>query len=250
MTGKGSDPNRLPSEDAQQRFWNEWNEKYRGVTYDPNVDPPTRRRQDTALAWVQQLALKNPRILDLGCATGWLTDQLAAFGSAVGIDIADASIREARQRFPRVRFECTDLVSSREWNGAFDIVVSLETLSHVVDQRKFIERTREALRPGGYLILTTQNRVVFERRSDVTPLAPGQIRQWLSPHQLRRLLKDDFRILHLTTLIPEGRLGFLRVVNSTRLKRVLCRFVSSGSMDRAKERFGLGQTIAVLAQRN
>jgi len=240
----------MPSDAAQQRFWNEWNAKFRGVGYDPKSDPPTRRRQDTALMWVRQLGLAQPRILDLGCATGWLTNQLAAYGSAIGIDIADASITEARQRFPGARFECTDISSTQDKVEEFDIVVSLETLSHVVDQQRFIRRMKEVLKPGGYLILTTQNRLVFERRSDVTPLAPGQIRQWLSPLQLRRLLRDDFTILTLTSLIPEGSLGFLRIVNSPRLNRLVGRFVPARLLDRAKEQVGLGQTIAVLARRN
>ena len=240
----------LPAEAEQQRFWNEWNAKFRGAGYDPSIDPPTMKRRDTVLDWIRQLGLRQPRILDLGCATGWLTSQLAEFGHVVGTDIADASIREARDRYPHIPFECGDFSNSNQEHEGFDIVVSLETLSHVGDQRAFVKRIRDVLKPGGYLILTTQNRLVFERRTDVTPVAVGQIRRWVSPGELRRLLRDDFVIRRLTTLLPEGGLGFLRVVNSTRVNRLLGRFVSRSSIERAKERLGLGQTIAVLAQRS
>ena len=98
----------IPQEAAQQRFWNEWNAKNRGAGYDPSVDAPTKRRRDVVLDWVRELGLRNGRVLDLGCATGWLTHQLAEFGEVVGTDIADASICEARQRYPGVRFECED----------------------------------------------------------------------------------------------------------------------------------------------
>jgi 2-polyprenyl-3-methyl-5-hydroxy-6-metoxy-1,4-benzoquinol methylase len=240
----------IPSEAAQQRFWNEWNAKHRGAGYDPSVDPPTMRRRDTVLRWIQQLGLNEPRILDLGCATGWLTSQLARFGRVVGTDIADASIREARQRYPHIAFECRDFSKSNQVEEVFDIVVSLETLSHVADQKAFIERIWAVLKPGGYLILTTQNRFVFERRTDVTPVAVGQIRQWVTPGELRRLLRGRFTIRHFTTLLPEGELGVLWVINSTRLNRLLGRLVSRGSIERTKERLGFGQTIAVLAQRS
>jgi SAM-dependent methyltransferase len=239
----------LPDDADQQRFWNEWNAKFRGPQYDPSADPPTMKRRETALEWIRQLRLPGPRILDVGCATGWLTCQLAEFGPVVGTDIADASIREARERYPHIAFECEDFSSSGGSSEEFDVVVTLETLSHVSDQPAFIKRIRDVLKPGGYLILTTQNRVVFERRADVTPLAPGQIRRWVSPLELRRLLRDDFVIRRFTTLLPEGGLGFLRLVNSTRVNRLLGRFVSRTSLDRTKERLGLGQTIVVLAQR-
>lgn len=239
----------LPGEAAQQRFWNEWNAKHRGTGYNPNIDPPTMRRRDTVLQWIRQLGLNQPRILDLGCATGWLTDQLAEFGEVVGTDIADASISEARRRYPQIRFECEDFSNSNWASEEFDIVVSLETLSHVADQLTFIGRIKDVLKPGGYLMLTTQNRFVFERRGDVSPLQVGQIRRWVSSGELRELLGDDFVIRRFATLLPEGHLGILRVVNSTRINRLLGRIISRPSIERTKERLGFGQTIAVLAQR-
>jgi 2-polyprenyl-3-methyl-5-hydroxy-6-metoxy-1,4-benzoquinol methylase len=240
----------IPGDAAQQRFWNEWNSNYRGEGYDPTVDPATMRRRDTVIQWIRQLGLNRPRILDLGCATGWLTVQLAELGEVVGTDLADASIREARQRYPHIPFECADFSKTNLPNGAFDIVVSLETLSHVADQGAFLERVSEILKPGGYLILTTQNRFVFERRADVMALAEGQIRHWVSPGQLRRLLRPKFTIRRFTTLMPEGHLGILHLVNSAKLNHLLGRFVSPGTIQRTKEMMGIGQTIAVLAQRS
>jgi 2-polyprenyl-3-methyl-5-hydroxy-6-metoxy-1,4-benzoquinol methylase len=249
-TSAGKAPvEQLPAEADQQRFWNEWNAKHRGSGYNPGIDPPTMRRRDTVLKWIGELGLKHPRILDLGCATGWLSDQLTEFGTVIGTDIAYASISEARQRYPHIRFECEDFAHSQFADGEFDVVVSLETLSHVADQGAFIERIRDVLKPGGYLILTTQNRLVFERRAGVSPKAEGQIRQWLSPRELRRLLKPSFVVRRFRTALPDGHLGFLRIVNSERVNGLLGRLFSTQTIQRAKERVGLGQTIAVLAQR-
>jgi 2-polyprenyl-3-methyl-5-hydroxy-6-metoxy-1,4-benzoquinol methylase len=239
----------VPEEAEQQRFWNEWNANNRGAGYDPSIDAPTKRRRDAVLEWGRKLGLTKVRVLDLGCATGWLTHQLTEFGEVVGTDIADASIREARQRYPAIRFECEDFSNSSWANGEFDLVVSLETLSHVADQRAFIKRISDVLKPGGYLVLTTQNRIVFERRAAVISVAPGMIRKWLSPGELRRLLQPDFTVRRLTTFLPDGQLGFLRLVNSPLLNRLVGRLVAPQSVQRMKERFGLGQTIAVLAQR-
>jgi 2-polyprenyl-3-methyl-5-hydroxy-6-metoxy-1,4-benzoquinol methylase len=238
-----------PDEATQQKFWNDWNSKHRNAERVAHLDIPTLRRRDVVLRWLRELDLSKPEILDLGCATGWLTVQLSTFGQATGIDLADASIREARARYPEIQFECGDFAKLDSNKGRFDVVVSLDTLSHVANQRAFVRRVRGVLKQGGYLMLTIQNRFVFERRSDVDPQGVGQIRHWLTRRELRDLLADDFVVLRLTTLVPDGHRGILRFLNSYRLN-VLFRNLGVGAViDRARERLGLGQTIAVLAQR-
>jgi SAM-dependent methyltransferase len=239
----------VPDPADQRRFWNEWNAKYRQPNQVANLEAETIRRRDTVLGWVKQLGLNRPRILDLGCGTGWLTAQLAELGEAMGTDIADGSIQDARKRYPNASFEAGDFSNPDLKLGTFDVVVSLDVLSSVADQRAFIKRVRQVLRPGGYLILTVPNRFVFKRRSDVDPQGEAQIRKWPSRGEVRQLLRDDFVIRTLTTLKPEGHLGILRVVNSYRLNALLSLIVSRSAIERAKERLGFGHAIAVLAQR-
>jgi 2-polyprenyl-3-methyl-5-hydroxy-6-metoxy-1,4-benzoquinol methylase len=239
----------VPDDADQQQFWNEWNTRYRGAEQVAHLDPATIRRQDTALRWVAELGLNQPRILDLGCSTGWLTAQLAQFGQVVGTDISDASIRAARERYPDIQFECANFVTPDPRKEMFDIVVSVDVLSCVGDQRAFVERIRQVLRPGGYVYIATPNRFVYERRDDVAPQGAGQVRHWNYPGEVRRLLQDGFHIHRFTTLLPEGHRGVLRAVNSHKINGVLARFVSPTTIERVKEQLGLGQTIAVLAQR-
>jgi len=238
-----------PDDADQQRFWNEWNTKFRGAEQVTHLDPATSRRWGTALRWIEQLNLSRPRILDLGCSTGWLTAQLAEYGQVVGTDISDAAIREAKERYPQLEFECANFLTAPPRKDLFDIVVAVDVLSCVADQPAFIKRVRESLRPGGYLYLATPNRFVYERRDDVAPLGPGQVRHWTSLGEIRRLLRHEFRIERLTTLLPEGHRGVLRAVNSYKLNDVLEHIVSRAALQRTKERLGFGQTIAVLAQR-
>ena len=239
----------VPDEAEQRTFWNDWNARYRGASQVAHLDAATNRRRDTVLDWVRQLDMNRPHILDLGCSTGWLTAQLAEFGDVMGTDIADASIREARERYPQVPFECGDFSTSDLRGETFDIVVSLDVLGHVADQPAFIKRIRQVLRPSGYLMLATPNRFVFERRSDVDPQGAGQIRHWNSRGELRRLLRDDFVIRRFMTLEPGGHLGILRLVNSYKLNGLLGRIASRTAVKRLKERLGFGQTMVVLAQR-
>ena len=46
-------------------------------------------------------------------------------------------------------------------DGAYDEVVSLQTVEHVWDQRRFVAECRRVLRPGGRLVLSTPNRMTF-----------------------------------------------------------------------------------------
>ena len=239
----------VPDPDCQRQFWDDWNARYRGPEALSRLDAATLLRQETVLLWMRELALSNPLIMDLGCGTGWLSAQLAGFGRVTGVDIAVASIRKACQRFPDIEFRAGDLGDLDVGLERYDVVVCLETLSHVPDQEAFLTRIREVLKPGGYLIMTTQNRFVFERRSDVFPQGAGQIRRWVTTAELKRLVRGKFVVRRLTTMLPEGHGGILRLVNSTKLNRLLCRAVSAEALARVKERAGLGQTIALLAQR-
>jgi 2-polyprenyl-3-methyl-5-hydroxy-6-metoxy-1,4-benzoquinol methylase len=239
----------LPPVVEQRRFWNAWNATHRSDAALLDLDPATLRRRDTVIGWLGSLGLRSPRILDVGCATGWLTVQLAQFGAATGTDIADDSIRVAESKGSGITFIAGDFLQLEFAADSFDVVVCVETLSHVPDQREFMERIAMILRPGGYLILTTQNRFVFERRTDVAPQAAGQIRRWVTRRELRRLVAGLFKVRQLTTLLPVGHLGVLRLLNSIKLRRALEVIQLRDSFERAKERAGLGQTIALLAQR-
>jgi 2-polyprenyl-3-methyl-5-hydroxy-6-metoxy-1,4-benzoquinol methylase len=238
-----------PDDAEQQRFWNEWNAKHRSPVAVARLDPATLRRRDTALDWISELGLNNPHILDVGCSTGWLSAQLAKYGQVYGTDISDASIREARERYPHIEFECANFLKADLKKSSFDIIVAVDVLSCVADQRAFIERIRQLLRPGGYVYIATPNRFVYERRDDVSPQGEGQVRAWNNPREVRALLENGFIICHFTTLVPDGHRGILRPVNSYRVNSVLSRFVGAPVVERAKERLGLGQTIAVLAQK-
>ena len=56
------------------------------------------------------LNLINRNILDVGCATGWFTEELSRFGQAMGVDLSEHAIGIARQCYPNVPFEAGDFL--------------------------------------------------------------------------------------------------------------------------------------------
>src|SRR4030095_3749148 len=101
------------------------------------------------------------KMLDVGCGTGWLCALMLPFGEVTGIDFTEEALDRARHRMPEVRFVTGDFLTS-DFNNQFDVIICMEVISHVADQSGFIHKCWEALKPGGYLMLATQNQFVYE----------------------------------------------------------------------------------------
>jgi len=228
----------------QRLWWNSWDGRHLQT-----ISPAALRRGDTAVSLLKSLRLKEPRILEVGCGNGWLCEKLAAFGRVTGVDLADAAIDEAKTRVPNATFFAGDFCRTDLPEAGFDVVVTLETLSHVPDQQEFIRRLAFVLRAEGHLVLLTQNRLVYSRCSNVAPQGRGQLRRWVSMRELRALAAPHFDVVRAFTIQPNGHLGFLRIVNSARLNGVISRLISGATLESLKERSGLGQTLVMLARR-
>lgn len=99
------------------------------------------------------------RALDLGCADGWLLDQLAQAGrvrGGVGIDTDQASLEVARRRFEgRSGFDFItpdELVQRR--TGDADLLICTETLEHVADAGREIANLARWGAPHARLIVS------------------------------------------------------------------------------------------------
>lgn len=93
-------------------------------------------------------------VLELGCATGVLTERLADRSDDVlGVDIAEAPLELARRRVPAARFERGTLPD--DWpSGAFDLVVMSEVGYYLsaTDLDRVIDHLLGSLTPGGSIV--------------------------------------------------------------------------------------------------
>ncbi len=92
------------------------------------------------------------RILDLGCGTGQLTAEIAASGAeTLGIDSSPEMIGQARQNYPKLKFQLAD-ARSFEVSQHFDAVFSNAALHWIPDARPVVRAIYRALRPGGRMV--------------------------------------------------------------------------------------------------
>src|SRR5262245_154809 len=92
------------------------------------------------------------RILDLGCGTGQLSSEIAAAGSSVvGVDLSAEMVREARRKFPDLRFEVCD-ARALTFVQEFDAVFSNAALHWIPQAEQVVGGIASALKPGGRFV--------------------------------------------------------------------------------------------------
>jgi SAM-dependent methyltransferase len=234
----------LTSVASQRQFWNDWNASTR-ETY---LDEVSTRQAGVVLGWLDELGRRDLDILEIGCGACWLCGELTRYGRVTGADLSDEVLDRARARLPGVRLVAGDFMDLDFGTAEFDVIITLEVLSHVADQPAFLSKIAGHLRPGGRLMLATQNRTVLQRYNRLPPPRPGQLRRWVDRRELDLLLAREFDVRRLFSVTPWANRGIMRIVNSRTLDRPI-RTVFGDRVDRLKEAAGLGWTLMALADK-
>ena len=193
---------------AQCDYWSSWNSTNReSHVSDTGVD-----QREVILRWLQRLGRTDLDIIEVGCGTGWLCPSLANFGKVTGTDLCDEVISRAQERMPDIKFVSGDFMSLDFPDASFDVIVSLEVIAHVADHDAFVAKLFRMLRPGGVLMMVSQNRPVLERYNNVPPPAEGQLRRWFDRDELRALLSRYFDVQELFAITPRADKGAPRLL--------------------------------------
>ena len=94
---------------------------------------------------------KTQIILDLGCGTGELTNELAQKATVVGIDGSESMIRKAEERYPKIEFHVMDACSLK-WRDYFNVIFSNAVFHWIRDQQSLLKSIYHALKTEGKLI--------------------------------------------------------------------------------------------------
>lgn len=106
------------------------------------------------------------KVLDMACGIGYGSYLLAQESPAariVAVDIEPQAIEYGRLHYhnERIDFVCGDALDVELPAGIFDTVVSFETIEHLPQPERLLQRFQTLLRPGGRLICSTPNQAAM-----------------------------------------------------------------------------------------
>lgn len=165
------------------------------------------------MAEVAKRGKSDPKILDVGCGSGWLARELKQYGQVTATDLSQKVINDLQRKEPGIEW-IGDFLSVTLPENYYDIVICLETIAHVPDQEAFVQHMARVIQPGGTVLLTSQNEYVWLRTSSLQPPEEGQIRNWPSRDRLRELFTPYFSIEKIVTCAPGGDRGLPRLINN------------------------------------
>lgn len=132
------------------------------------------------------------RVLDAACGEGYGSALLADVAAeVVGVDIDPTSITHARARYGTksgLRYECADATRLPFADGAFDRVVSFETLEHLAEQEHLVSGFARVLASDGILLISSPDKRTysdlsgFRNEFHVRELYRDELLDLLKPH--------------------------------------------------------------------
>ena len=97
-------------------------------------------------------AEKGEKILDIGCGTGDLANQLSENGvDVIGIDKSENMIIQASTKYPQIHFQVADVLEI-EYEHEFDAIFSNATLHWVKKPEQALNAMYKSLKTGGRFV--------------------------------------------------------------------------------------------------
>lgn len=176
-------------------------------------EPTLRAEFARTLAVLARHGATGGSLIELGCAYGYFLDTARARFSVCGVEVSAHARAACQARGLTVVPELTpELVAGQ---GPFDAAVLLDVIEHLAEPRAELTRLRQAMRPGGRLLLTTGDfaslyaRVAGRRWRLMTP--PQHLWFFTPPTLDALLARSGFRRLvheHPWKLVPTAMIAF------------------------------------------
>lgn len=173
------------------------------------------------------------RVLDIASGAGYGASYIAGKGGKViSGDISQESVRWATRQYKRqglefVVLDCTRLPFGDE---SFDMIVTLETIEHLIQYNQFLAECKRVLIKGGTIICSTPNHAVSDYTDEhVSLFHIDELRQLLGKYfqvseiYAHHITSQSDRINNSLLVIASRVLSF--VPGQTRVKDFVTRFI-------------------------
>jgi SAM-dependent methyltransferase len=142
---------------------------------------------------------QRPRILEVGCGTGFVLQGLAAEKcyELIGADSHIAALRHARDRLPGIELVQLD-AQNLPYESEIDAIGAFDVIEHIAEDESALAGFCRALRPSGIVVVTVpQHQWLW---SSVDEQA-GHKRRYARQDLLAKITAAGFDILHVTSFV-------------------------------------------------
>lgn len=162
------------------------------------VEPILRREFAKSVAFIRRFR-PSGRLLDVGCAYGFLLKEAQPYFDVAGIELAEDAAESCRQAGLRVLSGMAD-EANMATAGAVDVITLFDVIEHLPRPRDVLALCWRHLKPGGVVVITTGDFVSLIARlmgARWRLMTPPQHLWFFTPESLRRMADSlGFSIVH------------------------------------------------------
>ncbi|MDA3952628.1 MAG: class I SAM-dependent methyltransferase [Bacteroidales bacterium] len=178
-----------------------------------------------AYEYVKEFAV-NKKVLEIGCGSGYGSKYLSEIANSITtVDLDIDSLEYAKknntnENIEYVHANILDRLKIKE--STFDIVISFQVIEHInpLDSNIYLDEIKRLLKPNGYAILTTPNRL-FRLHPFQKPTNKYHKIEY-SPSQFEKVLKKHFSKVQLSVIRGNN---FIEKTEKRRIKTPLSHFL-------------------------
>lgn len=142
--------------------------EFTGERFVPTEQGVIRQEHLHRYAWCLPL-VKGKDVLDVASGEGYGSAMLAANARSVrGVDISHDAVAHAAERYaalPNLAYVQGSAAAIPLADDSVDVVVSFETIEHLMEQEEMMAEIRRVLRPDGVLVMSSPNKEVYSDRA-------------------------------------------------------------------------------------
>jgi len=151
----------------------------------------------------KKFALKNLKILDIGCGGGLISEPMKRLGADItAIDASKKNINIAKAHAKKNNLNITYLNSKPESLGTknrFDVILNLEVVEHVENLDLYLESCFKLLKPKGIMFTATINRTLTSYLKAIVgaeyilrwlPIGTHDWNKFIKPEELEKKITD------------------------------------------------------------
>lgn len=143
-----------------------------------------------------RLGMENALILDAGCGTGFARRDLSEAGMVVGLDACVDALLCRREPHG---MDCVARMEAAPFgNDTFDLVLALDLIEHIPDDRKALREMHRICKPGGHLFITVP---AYRWLWSAHDRALGHQRRYASKELELAIREAGFEIVRLSHLV-------------------------------------------------